>query len=74
MNEKYFETGSKIGERSTVKKITYATLGAVMILAATLARTFAEAGAELAILLIVGLVLLIASADLPSNTRKVVSR
>lgn len=58
------------GTRRTMKKTAYTVSGAVMIVVATLARSFGDGGLELLALLIVGLVLLIASADLP-QTRKV---
>ncbi len=48
-----------------MKKTAYAVCGAAMIVIAVLARTFADGGAELLTLLLVGLILLVASADLP---------
>lgn len=69
MSNTYCETGSEIPEGSTVKKTAYATLGAAMIVVATLARSFGDGGLELLALLLVGLVLLIASADLPQNRK-----
>jgi hypothetical protein len=50
-----------------VKKPTYAICGSAMIVAAALARSFSDGGPEVAILLIVGLVTLIGSADLPQQ-------
>lgn len=53
------------------KKITYAVLGTVMIFAAVFARLIWEGGPELLILLVVGLMTLIASADLPQQKGRV---
>ncbi len=50
-----------------MKKSIYAVCGSAMILAAALARSFSDGGPELFALLIVGLVLLIGSADLPQQ-------
>ncbi len=51
------------------KKVVYAICGTVMILAAALARSFSDGGPELFALLIVGLVTLIRSADLPQSQK-----
>ncbi len=51
----------------TSKKIAYCICGSAMIVAAALTRTFAAGGPEVAILLIVGLVTLVGSADLPQQ-------
>ncbi len=52
-----------------MKKSIYAVCGAAMITIATLTRTFADGGAELLALMIVGLVLMVASADLPQQRK-----
>ena len=54
----------------TSKKIAYATLGTLMIVTAVLARAAWQGGPELIGLLIVGLMTLIASADLPQQSTK----
>lgn len=54
---------------SDVKKSIYAILGGLMILAAALIRSLADGGSELVLLLVLGLMLLIASADLPESKR-----
>ncbi len=54
----------------TSKKIAYATLGTLMIVTAVLARLVWDGGPELVGLLIVGLMTLIASADLPQQSTK----
>ncbi len=51
----------------TSKKITYALLGSLMVIIATLTRTFTDAGPELLGLVVIGIVLLIGSADLPQQ-------
>ncbi len=52
-----------------MKKSIYAILGAALLVTATLTRTFVDAGLELLVLVVVGLVLLIASADIPQNRK-----
>ena len=52
-----------------MKKSVYALCGAVMIVIATLTRSLSDGGLELLALMIVGLILLIASADLPQNRK-----
>lgn len=52
------------------KKVAYATLGGLMLTVAALTRTFAEGGIELMLLVVVGIVLLVASADLPQQHQK----
>ncbi len=54
-----------------MKKTTYAICGTVMILAAVFARVAWEGGPEFVGLLIVGLVTLIGSADLPQQKGRV---
>lgn len=53
-----------------MKKSVYAVVGATLIVIATLTRTFADGGPELFALLILGIVMLIASADLPNQATK----
>ncbi len=50
-----------------MKKVTYAVLGALMLIVATLSRTLTDAGPELLGLVVIGIVLLIGSADLPQQ-------
>jgi len=52
-----------------MKKITYAICGATLVIVATVLRTIAGGGLDLALLVALGLVLLIASADIPQNRR-----
>ncbi|MDQ3345865.1 MAG: hypothetical protein M3473_06160 [Chloroflexota bacterium] len=52
-------------KQESAKKIAYALLGTVMIIIAVLVRSLADGGFELAVLLVLGLVLLLASIDLP---------
>lgn len=59
-------------KQENTKKIAYALLGTVMIIIAVLVRSLADGGAELVGLLMLGLVLLIASADLPANRKEMV--
>jgi len=48
---------------------TYAICGSAMILTAALTRAFTDAGPELLGLVVIGILLLIGSADLPANTK-----
>lgn len=52
-----------------MKKSTYAVCGSLMLIVASLTRTFGDAGPELLMLVIVGLVTLIGSADLPQQQK-----
>ncbi len=52
-----------------MKKTAYAVSGAAMIVIATLTRSLSDGGLELLALMIVGLLLLIASADLPQQRK-----
>ncbi len=51
-----------------MKKSTYAAGGTLMLIVAVLLKTLAGDGPELALLLIVGLALLLASADIPTKS------
>lgn len=55
----------------TSKKIAYAVLGTLMIVTAALSRAAWQGGPELFVLLIVGLMMLIASADLPQQKGRI---
>jgi hypothetical protein len=51
-----------------MKKSTYALCGSTMLIVAVGFRIYTDAGSELALLLIVGLTLLLASADMPTKS------
>ena len=50
-----------------MKKSIYCMCGTAMIVIATLTRSLSDGGLELLALMIVGLILLVASADLPTR-------
>ena len=52
-----------------MKKITYCIAGAVFVLAATLLGRLDGGGLDLALLVVLVLMLLVASADLPAKAR-----
>ncbi len=52
-----------------MKKTAYALCGTAMITIATLTRSLGDGGLELLALMIVGLVLMVASADLPQQRK-----
>jgi ABC-type nickel/cobalt efflux system permease component RcnA len=53
-----------------VKKAVYAVLGALLILSATALNRFAGGGVDLVLLMVLGLALLIASADVPTTLKQ----
>ncbi len=53
-----------------MKKSVYAVCGSLMILAAALTRTVSDGGPELIALMVLGVMTLIASADLPQQSTK----
>ncbi len=66
MNITYFETGSEIPERENrVKKTTYAVLGVLLIVTAALSRLHWGGSLETVGLILLGLALIVASADVP---------
>ncbi len=61
------EMGCSVKVRD-MKKSVYAAGGTLMVIVAVLLKTLAGGGPELALLLIVGLALLLASADMPTKS------
>ncbi len=53
-----------------MKKITYAVLGSLLVTTAVLLRTLGDGGSELVALMLIGLVLLVGSVDLPANSQR----
>ncbi len=52
-----------------MKKVAYAVLGSLMVTTAVLVRNLGDGGSELVALLVIGLVVLMGSADLPTNAK-----